>query len=254
MNLIIVVFISSLLSFIFAWWFKKKLIFVLTITIPSVIILEILITKDISAFYYRYFYHWLFFILLILVLPFGFMKKVKKSANFVGVFFLVWIVLIIMFPIKTVINNIIYLNTDTMWFDSFSRKYSLHQVNIYDYIDWQYPKTKGIIKWCENRKEMTDLYVLSNLLAFDNEGGLHAFFVKCNYKSFDLEINKTPYELSEKIISNHQGAYYFSLNQCQPEIKNPFAKSVNEKAYDVDQMLICSSKQIMPYLYIISKL
>lgn len=251
MILVITILISLILSLIFSLRFKNSLILLLIVTIPFAIILEILITKDIASFYYRYYYHWLFFLPLLLVLPFGFIKKIKKTSKFTTIFFIIWITLLIFFPIRMVINNIKYLSTDSTWFDSFSREYALHQVNIYDYIDWQYPKTKGIIKWCENREEMTDLYALDpNLLIFDNEKSLHAFFVKCNYKKFNLEMNKTPQQLSKEIMNNYQGEYYLSLERCQSEKKNLYTEKASSLAWTVDQELICTSKQVIPYLYI----
>lgn len=253
MTLIITVLISSILSFIFSLRFKKSLILLLTITIPSVILLEILITKDIAAFYYRYYYHWLFLIPILLALPFSFIREKKNRSAFLIIIFLVWGYLLIRFPVMSVLQNIKYLNTDSMWFDSFSKKYALHQTNIYDYIDWRYPKTKGIIKWCEDREIMTNLYTLDPKLRFyDDERGLHMFFIKCNYQSSDLGENKTPGELSEEFINTHLGGYYISLEPCHPSgSQNPFTNKIDVQAYEVNQILICSSQQVGSYLYVL---
>lgn len=251
MSLIIIVSVSLLLSFVFALWFKKTLVLLLTIIIPSAIILEIIITKDISAFYYRYYYHWLFLLPLLLILPFSFLKDIKKTSKIIKIIFLVWIVLVIIFPLKIVINNIKYLNSDTMWFDQFSQKYALHQISIYDYIDWQYPKTKGIIKWCENQKNMTNLYHSYLDQFYDmNENELHAFFINCKLSNLEIEKGKTIEQIAGEILKTHKGAYYLSSEKCQPNINKLFNNIERLNRYNLDQKLVCASKEVMPYLYI----
>ncbi len=251
MMLIVTVFISLILSLIFSLRFKNYLILLLIITITSVILLEILITKDIAAFYYRYYYHWLFLLPILLSLPLLLITKRKKKSIFLVAIFIIWGYFFIRFPIMNVLQNIKYLNTDSTWFDSFSREYAVRKANINDYIDWQYPKTKGIIKWCEHQENIIDIYTFDPRLRFyDDEKGLKAFFIKCNYKNYNLEKSKTPKGLFDKFINEHQDAYYLSLEPCNPAgFRNPFTDQADAQAYEVNQMLVCSSKQIIPYLF-----
>lgn len=255
MILVITVLISLILSLIFSLRFKNYLVLLLIITIPSVIILEILITKDIAAFYYRYYYHWLFLLPILLSLPLSFIKnKINKSA-FLIIIFLVWGYFFIQFPMGNTLQNIKYLNTDLTWFDSFSREYALGKATIYDYIDWQFPKTKGIIKWCEHQDKVVDIYTFDpKLRSYDSEKGLKAFFIRCNYKDYKLEESKTSKELSDEFINKHQDAYYLSLEPCNPPgFENPFTDKTDVKTYEVNQVLVCSSEQIIPYLFKIKR-
>lgn len=252
MNLILVVLISLLLSLIFSLWFKKSLMLLLIIAISSLIILEILITKDIAAFYYRYYYHWLFLLPLLLVLPLGFIKERVKVSKLAIIIFLVWSVLVIRFPVITVINNIKYLNNDSTWFDSFSRKYAVKESNIYDYINLRYPKTKEIISWCADQKYMVDLYYSDpQLVALNDENGLHAFFINCNYHNLKPDEKQSFEDFAKSFIKQHPGAYYLSLESCQKESKNPFQDKFYSSRYDLNQKIVCSSKEIIPYLYIL---
>lgn len=253
MSLIIIVAVSLLLSFIFAWWFKRKLILLLTIVIPSVIILEILITKDVAAFYYRYYYHWLFLLAILLVLPLGFVDKIK-SSKIVGILLFCWAILIIRFPMSAVINNVNYLNSESAWFDSFAKQYALYNSNIYDFIDWQYPKTKGIIKWCENQKNMTNLYY-SYLDQFHdmNESELHAFFINCKLSNLEIEKGETIEQTANKILKSHKGSYYLSSEKCQQNSLKQFDNKLRLDRYKLDQRLICGAEEIMPNLYILQQ-
>lgn len=252
MNLILVVLVSAFLVFIFSLLFKKLFILFLVIAIPSSILLEILITKDVSAFYYRYYYHWLFLLPLLLVLPLGFIKEGVKGSKLVIAVLLVWGVLVVWFPLKMVINNIRYLNTDSTWFDRFAKEYAFGQVGIDDYINWQFPKTKEIIKWCNNQRNMVDLYSIDpNLVIFDNEKLLRAFFVKCNYRNFELYESNNLKEQFRDIVKRYPGVYYVSLEKCQPGVLNSFSDEIYSDQYELNQKLICSSKEIMPYLYIL---
>lgn len=251
MSLIIVVIISILISFLFSLWFKKSLIIFLAIMISTVVILEVLLTKDVAAFYYRYYYHWLFLLPLLLVLPLGFVNNIKKISKQSAVLFLLWLILIAFFPFKTTIQNIRYLNTDQTKLDFFARKYALNQVSIYDYIDLKYPKTKEIIKWCDNQKDMVNLYFSDpNLVSADDEASLKMFFTNCNYIQLYPDINQSIDKFAQEIIKQHQGAYYLSMTKCQSNIKNPFLYEVDSGRYILNQELVCSAKEVMPYLYI----
>lgn len=252
MMLLISALLSFILSLLFALKYKRNFLLLLTLSIPILIVLEILITKDIAAFYYRYYYHWLFLIPLLLVLPLSFLRDLAKPPIFIVIIILAWIFLFIRFPVVTVFQNIKYLNTDSMWFDSFSRKFALRKVNIYDYINWQFPKTKGIIKWCENREAMTDLYALDPQLRYiDDERGFKVFLVKCNYKNFNLEEVNAVEQSYKEIINKYPGVYYLSLEQCSGKAANPFTDKIYAYAYEVDQRIICASRQIIPYLYVL---
>lgn len=251
MMLVVTILISLILSLLLSIKFKNYLILVLVVAIPSVVFLEILITKDIAAFYYRYYYHWLFLLPIILSLPLSFFKNKINKTFFLIIIFFAWGYFFIQFPIMNVSRNIKSFNSDSTWFDAFARKYALGQISIYDYIDWQFPKTKEVVKWCENQKDTIDVYAFDpQLRIYDSEKGFKAFLIGCNYNNYHLQKEKTSSELFNEIISSNWITYFLSLELCNSsEFKNPFNNETDALAYEVNQMLVCSSKQVFPNVF-----
>ena len=243
--------ITLLFTTLYAIHFKiRKLLFII-ILIISALLIEITISSKISGFELRYFYHWLLLIPLALTLPFGllFVKNIKPRKEFTALLLLVLTLVISSSGINTYKSIKRLYEGD--YVPGYIRNYTRSRISLNQWINYYYPQMSEYIKWCGKERKMQDILIIDpQLIWFSSEGYSRAFLVNCNILSpfsSDLSVD----ELAKSIPEKYPHALIASLEKCSPDKKVSYSISnpVFNKRHDLNQKMICKSKETVKNLY-----
>lgn len=237
---------AFLLSLILQLKYTKFLAFL----IPVSVFLEILVSKSISGFELRYFYHWVLLIPLSLSLPFVIFSKNKlipRRSNYL--FGILIFTLLVLFAGNIFKNNIkrIY---EPDFVPGQIRNYAMRRINLIDWIDYYYPKFADFIKWCGENKPMVDVLVADPSLMW-NYYEASSYLVNCNLLNIGISKNKQVKEFVSEIREKYKGNYIVSYTQCDskiPDIEDADNTDMLRR-HEANTKLICASTPVEKKLY-----
>lgn len=247
-------FILLIVSIIMSLIYKLKYSILLTATIISSIFLEIALSRNNTGFVSRYYFHWLLLIPLILTLPLT-LLNIKKIAPLHKIIFISSIVLLLFFPAIVLTKNIKRLYEGD-YVPGYVRNYSMHRINMNNWLDYYYPAMNEFIKWCGNKRPMQDILVIDpNLIWYSTESGMRAFMVNCNLIHPEISDKLNSTEIAKAIEKKYSKYYLVSEERCKSKIvADQFLKDPEvKKRYDVNQELVCNNKEIVKNTYLLHK-
>lgn len=231
---------------------RLRLLKLLSLLIPAVIFWEILLSKNISGFELRYFFHWVLLIPLVLVLPFGIYAKANLlSKNFKIMISIVLTILVFSSAGLVVVSNIRRLYAPD-FVPGFIRNYAMRRTNLSAWIDYYAPQTNEIIKWCGESHPMQNLLLIDPSLIWSGYE-LRAFMVNCTLNIIGPGKDTDIDEYATQIRKKFNNAYLVSLNRCdtqKPDLSfQPDLDMI--RRHEANMKLICSAPEILKNLYVI---
>ncbi|EKE20873.1 MAG: hypothetical protein ACD_7C00454G0001 [uncultured bacterium] len=227
--------ISIILGFFSCLITKNKFVKFLIFIITWSVILEIIISKNVTGFELRYYYHWFLLIPFLLVVPFNIFSKRNEIPKFILLIYLIY-----GFAFIYIAGNVSWENFKRIYEGDFVpgyiRNYAMHRINLNDWIDFHFPKMNDLIRWCGTKRPMQDIAIADPaLIWFSDEGMMRVFMVNCRITS------GTP---SKKflLVSETPCTY----GQPYPSYdKDPGI----QETHKINQEYVCNGKKISKYLY-----
>ncbi len=243
--------VSLLISLFFSILYKMRTVFILSLLVPLSIIIEILITRNVSGFELRYFYHWHLLIPLVLALPLSIFSKYKKKSK--TFFYLLAAIFGILFIITEGI--VAYRNVKRIYEPDFVpgyvRNYSMRRADLNDWINYYYPRTNELVKWCGEKRPMQDIIMFDPALIWTTDDSMmRIFLVNCSIHTFPyLGLNME--KLSTFIKTNYPNALILSVGRCgdkTAQLSYIPDETVMER-HKYNMKIICNSKEVMKNVY-----
>lgn len=255
-NLFVIMPLALLLGLIFSFFTRNKILRILSLMISLSIIIEIVISRSISVFVLRYYYHWVLLIPLALSLPFIAVKEVRKpflAISIIGVIFFSFLLLQSTLPVtfQTIsrINSGYYIHGGEG-----VEKYAKHQMSTEQWVEFAFPKMGSIAKWCGGNKPRVNIYYSDpKIIRFNGyEGGIFIYLVNCDI----INIGILPDDNSTDSFISNTGKtnpiiYYMSVEKCNPIDPPKYDDPEVKKQYETNQRLVCRGEEILKNLYII---
>jgi hypothetical protein len=219
---------------------KVRKVFLFLITI---VFLDVFFAAVTSSFEPRYFFHWQFLSVLLIVLPISlFFKKLNwRIVNFIFALFLVFFAV---FNSKDFINEIYQIERKAE--RRIEVDYATGKVNINQWIEQRFPTMKEVIFWCDRSSNIQDLVVFDpSIIWYSYEGLFRVFMTNCNVIYVPSSEQAAPYDDKKDIL-------IASLNNCQPGLEFTNADHIEDKVKylrNVNNQFICKSKEVLPGLY-----
>lgn len=255
-NLFAIMLLALLLGLIFSFFTRNKILRILSLMIPLSVIIEIVISRSISVFVLRYYYHWVLLIPLALSLPFIAVKEIKKpflAISIIAVIFFSFLLLQSALPVtfQTIsrINSGYYIHSGEGL-----EKYAKHQMSTEQWVEFAFPRMGSIMKWCGQDKPKVKIYFSDPKIIWFNgyEGGYFIYLINCDIENTgilpdDESVNKF-ISTTQKIDST---IYYMSVEKCNPSNPPKYDNPEVQEQYKTNQKLVCRGKEILKNLYII---
>lgn len=227
--------------------FSSSLVFLSVIT-------EILLSKNISGFELRYYFHWLLLIPLILIFPLGLISRIKDSNTFLKrIVFTAWI-----FTLFFTVGPVVYRNIKRLYEGDFVygyvRNYAAGRINLDQWLDYYYPQMSDFVKWCGKKDTMKDVLVIDpGLIWTSNEEYVKVFLVNCNLITNVASDYSDPQKVLVSVKTKYPKSYIVSVERCD---KNRSYKNANTdpyivSRYEANQEVICAASEIFKNLYIL---
>lgn len=125
-------------------------------------------------------------------------------------------------------------------------KYYLRQMDIYQWVNVFFPKTKNIINWCDQQKKPVELVTFDPEIIWMNYEGLsRVFLTNCYFANIDSVNKSLSYFGKDNLL-------LVSVTPCDPKLESirPDPNGdINEYFKFVNNQHICGSKEIVPNLY-----
>ena len=246
-NLVFATAIALIISIIYSFRQKTGIIKNLSVIIILSLFFELILIKRHANFELRYYYHWFLLIPLVLALPAGLIER-KKSPYYYFLIFLIYLI-----PI-----NMVYMNVQKMYQNSFTPKnikdYALRKISLNGWLESTFPKMNQVIKWCGDNKSLQNLILIDPYhIWFSSEAGIRAYLLNCNIQ-VPFSSTSSNDDLVKMIRKQYPNGYLISEERCGHFVKKipQYADNTYIKRHDLNQKLICSSKEILSNLYIIS--
>jgi len=226
---------SVVLGFFSGLIAKNKIIKCLIFIISWSVILEIIISKNITGFVLRYYYHWFLIIPILLSLPFGIFSKFKKIPKLVLTIYFIYSLVFIYIAGSTVRGNFkrIY---EGDFVPGYIRNYAMHRITLSEWLDYHFPKLSVLVKWCGEKRPPQEVVVLDPALTwFSYEGLMRVFMVNCQIvggsdKTKFILVSETP------------------CTSGQPYPTDDKSSGIQER-HQINQKYVCGGKEIEKYLY-----
>jgi hypothetical protein len=226
---------SVVLGFFAGLITRNKIVKYLIFTIVWSIILEIIISKNVTGFELRYYYHWFLLIPVLLVFPFVIFSRLKSNSKLVLSIYIFYSIAFVY-----IAGNVVWKNFRRIYEGDFVpgyiRNYAMHRIGLSDWIDYYFPKMNDFIKWCGKKGPMQDVTVLDPSLIWSSyEGMMRVFMVNCS-------------------ITGNTSRYVISETRCTPNQPYPGSNDPSVQTHnELNQKLICNSKEIFKNLYLYSR-
>ncbi len=182
----------------------------------------------------------------ILIKRIGFVKNVK-AADFRNYILIIYSLIVMVFTMINVINFVIkFYQPDKAFPDNNDLKYALGKINVYQWVGTYFPKTQGIVKWCDQQEKHVDLITLDSEIIWMNYEGLsRVFLTNCRY--VNINTLRSTYD-----YLNKNNLMLVSVSSCDPNLKDnkpdPKIKTIDYFKV-LNNGYICNSKEIVPGLY-----
>lgn len=255
-NLFIAMLVSLLLGLVFSFLTKNKILKILSLIIPLTISIEIIISRPISGFLLRYYYHWVILIPLALSLPFVALQKIKKPFYAISVFALIiYCFFLLQTTLPMVLQTIPRINTGYyIQGDERIKKYAERQIPTEEWVEFAFPKMGSIAKWCGVNKPRVNIYYSDPKIIWFNgyEGGIFIYLVNCDIINIGIlsDDNNADSFISSTGKTNPV-IYYMSVEKCNPIDPPKYDDPEVKKQYEANQRLVCRGEEILKNLYII---
>lgn len=256
-DLFLITVLSICMCLIASFITKNKLLRILSLMIPLTIFIEIMISRSISGFVYRYYYHWILLIPLALILPFTIYKEIKKSFYtffllilVIFSFFLLKILLPITLHTVSAINSSYYIQGKDL-----IEKYSRSEMTTSEWVEAAFPRMGSVAKWCGEDKPVVDIFFSDPKIKWFNgyEGGMYIYLINCKIINVGIlpdDSSVDSFILAEK--KTHPIIYYMSVEKCNPLDPPQYSDLNVKKYYETNQKLVCRGKEIINNLYTLS--
>lgn len=219
------------------------------------VIIEIFLSKNISGFELRYYFHWLLLIPLILILPLGIVNRLKtRNIPLKPILFMIYIVILILTVGPVVKKNINRLYEGDFVY-GYVRNYATRRINLDQWLDYYYPEMSEFIRWCGKKGPMKDILLIDpELIWISNESYMKAFMVNCKLITHVSDDYTQTSKLILSIKEKYKDAYIASLERCD---KNKSYQGINTdpyivSRYEANQQVICKSSAVLKNLYRLS--
>lgn len=253
MNLFSVTVAFLLFSLMISFILNLRPVKLLATLIPLVVFWEILLSKDISGFELRYFFHWVLLIPLVLILPFAILSKTKLlSKKFqIGIFL---VLTILLFSTAGLVSlTVVKRVYEPDFVPGFVRNFAMRRTTLYEWIDYYAPQTNEVIKWCGEARPMQNLIVIDPSLIWSGYE-LRMFMTNCTLNVIGPGKDRGIDEYAQEVRGKYNNSYLVSGIRCgtsKPEVS--FAVDVETmRRHELNVKLICNSKEILKNLYLIS--
>lgn len=251
----IFILISVFVGMIYLFNHKIPAIRIISPLILLSVIFEIIISHNISGFELRYYYHWAMLLPLILVIPFIIPTRIllRSRRYFVILLFIVEI-LTISSAGKVVWKNVkkIY---EPNFIPGYVRNYAMNRTSLNQWLDYYFPEMNEVIQWCGQKHPMQKILILDPaLIWFSYEGMMRVYLVNCTISN-PFSPQYTAEKQAEEITHNYKNKYVVSLEKCDPNSPYINPEPKNELLlirHELNQRVICQSKEVMKNIYAIS--
>lgn len=238
---------------------KKWSLFILSLFLPLTIIVEVFISAGVSGFELRYFSHWLFFVPLLLALPFHLFSLLRQKGIetfsrvtlVICVFLFSGVLLFQAYPLM--VTNIININKLERLTDN-DRWFARGKMSFEQWIDPVMPHMHPLISWCgEKRVTPIQLFTADPKLLYWTEGLMKIYLVNCQLNYIKDIWNHPPEEIPhqvDKFLAEHPGVLVVSALTCEESLHSgSFPNPFMNKYIIVNRELICRGKEIRPRVY-----
>lgn len=246
-----VLHIATVATPLFAIFIKdRKSRFIVFFMLASVA-LELFILKYFSGFYVRYQQHMQLYLLMAIVITLSSEIKIK----FVNMLSKVLLMLVILSSIAFYGYTVKY--TNSLKFLNWNEiNYSIGRSNIYDWINFNFPRMNETIRWCEERDADGNIKKLArfdpDLIWFDYDGLKRVFMLNCDYINpplYSEDVNLLMPSAKDQKLK----FYIASVSRCLPDDKvvklHPTERDDMLVLRKINNKIICNSEEIKPYLY-----
>lgn len=257
-SLFITMLVSLLLGLIFSFLTKNKVLRILSLIIPLTILIEIIISRSISGFLLRYYYHWVMLIPLAICLPFITPKEIKKPffTFALSVFVLIiYCFLLLQTALPVIIKTVSNINSGYyIQGGEGVEKYAKHQMSTKQWVEFAFPKMGSIMNWCGQDKPKVKIYFSDPKITWFNgyEGGYYIYLVNCDVENTGiLQTDENVDRFISTANKTNSHIYLMSVEKCNPADPPKYDDPELKKEYETNQKLVCRGKEILKNLYII---
>ena len=152
-------FIVVIFTLIFSLISKNRYTLFLSLLIFFSVVLEIVLSKSITGFVLRYYFHWLLLIPLILIMPFALFNLEKKHLFVQKKILFPLIILFLLYPAMVLTRNIKRFYEGD-YVPGYVRNYAMHRISLNDWFDYYYPQMNNFIRWCSEKKSMQNIVLI----------------------------------------------------------------------------------------------
>ncbi len=226
---------SVILGYIGGLITKNRIIKYLIFIITGSVILEIIISKNITGFELRYYYHWFLLIPILLVLPFEIFSKLKNiPMAIVFVYFIYFIAF--GYSAGNVVGKNLMRIYEGDFVPGYIRNYAMHRIGLSEWLDYYFPKLSDFVKWCGEKRPLQEVVVLDPALTwFSYEGMMRVFMVNC------------------RLTGGSDKAKFIIVSETPCTDGQPYPTDEKDPAvqgrHKLNQKFVCGGKEIEKYLY-----
>jgi len=131
-------------------------------------------------------------------------------------------------------------------------QYALRKINIYQWIEKQFPRMRDVVFWCDEQQEKKELHTFDPSVIWGSyEGLIRVFMTNCEYKMMDI-VDLPANEVVTYLKKKGDSFLLISINECQKKLETTgIIRREDEIQYlgQVNNDIICNSEQILPGLY-----
>ncbi len=230
---------------------KSKKILKITIFVYLAVLIELLILSKFSGFYVRYHQHMQHYLIIAVVIQYANQYHNKLQTYFVKFLFAILTLSALSTFIFTVrqTNSLRFLNWQEI-------NYSIGNIDIYQWIDWKFPKMDNVIRWCENPPDgkKKDLARFDpDLIWYTYAGFMRSFLTNCSYRNPPLE--GVPIEKVLEVGKEKELQFWIATDKkCveDSEVKPTRPGQEDEHKMNLrrlNNVIICNAEEVIPNLY-----
>lgn len=226
---------------------KKKIYFILPMTLVVSVFIEIFFAKIISGFTPRYFYHWYLLIPVSFSLIWQILFEANRKIYTASLIFLLVFAQLLHKDIWSIMEKNIADTNDHKTITPEKRNYARNQMSLDEWTSHLFPKMNEVIKFCQEKGEVKNLLVMDPSLIWSSYEGLsRIYFVNCNIVYVPIDSNNN-IEDYKQVVKKYDNITIATQSFCGEE--KSYEDKILQAYFDANQDLICNSEKKSNSLY-----
>lgn len=244
--------ISLAIAATFSIFLRVKWVLYATLLILLSVLIEIAVARKFTGFEFRYYFHWLQLIPLVIILPLALTQNLAKKIVSKNAVFVILGVSFVLLSTGSVLKKNFHRFYEGDYVPGYVRNYAMNRIGLNEWIDYFFPHTGEFIKYCGRKMPMQKIISVDpNLVWFSYEGMMRVYMVNCNLSGANFSLNKKVEELNLLNKKEFSGLYFIADERCitdKKKLKIYDDRNIQQR-YDLNQSLVCSLKEVFKNVY-----